>query len=123
MSKYIDLKEQIVDDSGTISPHVKIGIEEALDWLDDHADRVPGRTITASEFDEAVESCITEDATVPPHKFAERLGVVCVPDPEPTDAEKATADLETWGISRAGALELGPWLAGQGWVKAPGDES
>lgn len=52
------------------------------------ADRVPGRTITASEFDEAVESCITEDATVPPHKFAERLGVVCVPDPEPTNAEK-----------------------------------
>lgn len=89
------------------------------------ADRAPGRTITvtASEFDEAVESCITEDATVPPHKFAERLGVVCVPDPEPTNAERATADLETWGIRRAKALELGPWLAGQGWTKAPEGES
>lgn len=50
-------------------------------------DRVPGWTITASGFDEAVESCITEDATVPPHEFAERLGVVCVPDPEPTNVE------------------------------------
>lgn len=127
MSKYIDLKEQIVDDSGTISPHVKIGIEEALDWLDDHADRAPGRTITASEFDEAVESCITEDGTVPPHEFAERLGVVCVPDPVPTNAELLAKEMlesfnrcefdrePTW-------KQMAEALAARG-VKAPGGET
>lgn len=119
MSNYIELSPQIMAHESWITDSTEVNA--TLEWLDDHPDQAPGRTITASEFDEAVESCITEDATVPPHKFAERLGVVCVPDPEPTDAEKATADLETWGISRAGALELGPWLAGQGWVKAPGE--
>lgn len=48
------------------------------------------------------------------------LGHTVVPDPEPTNAEKATDDLQVWGIARDKALELGPWLAGQGWVKAPG---
>lgn len=70
------------------------------------ADQAPGRTITASEFDEAVESCITEDGTVPPHKFAELLGVVCVPDPEPTNAEKLAKAMCDWMDSRAEPIEF-----------------
>lgn len=84
MSKYTDLAEQI--HAGTRDVVYLDEVGEVLSWLDSHPDQVPGRTITASEFDEAVESCITEDATVPPHKFAERLGVVCVPDPEPPES-------------------------------------
>lgn len=87
------------------------------------ADQVPGRTITESRLAEVLAD---ENWTfTPTHYFRvfSRLGITVVPDPEPTNAEKATTDLETWGISRAGALELGPWLAGQGWTKAPGGES
>ena len=73
--KYIDLHDEIAD-----SIHWDATVADTLKWLDDHPDQVPGRTVTASEFDEAVESCVTEDATVPPHTFAARLGVVCVPD-------------------------------------------
>lgn len=81
-------------------------------------EQVPGRTITVSEFDEAVESCITEDATVPPHTFAERLGVVCVPDPEPTNAEKLN-ELICQATGSASASLLAGYLDEAG-VKAPG---
>lgn len=84
--KYIDLASRISSESGAYHLRDTI-IEGVLEWLDEHPDQVPGRTITVSEFDEAVESCITEDATVPPHTFAARLGVVCVPDPEPTNVQ------------------------------------
>lgn len=85
--KYIDLVERIKRDRD-MGPLTGLDrVTYTLRWLDDHPGQVPGRTITASEFDEAVESCVTEDATVPPHTFAARLGVVCVPDPEPTNAE------------------------------------
>lgn len=93
------------------------------------ADRAPGRTITvtASEFDEAVESCITEDATVPPHKFAERLGVVCVPDPEPTNVELLETEIKAMfqepSQSFSIARDLAEKLDTAGWTKAPGDES
>lgn len=79
--KYEDLHDRIADEI-----HWDATVIDVLRWLDDHRDQAPGRTITVSKFDEAVESCVTEDATVPPHTFAERLGVVCVPDPEPTNA-------------------------------------
>lgn len=84
--KYEDLHDEIAD-----SIHWDATVLDTLKWLDGHRDQVPGRTITASEFDEAVESCVTEDATVPPHTFAARLGVVCVPDPESTNAENLAA--------------------------------
>ena len=118
--KYIDLHDEIAD-----SIHWDATVLDTLKWLDGHRDQAPGRTITASEFDEAVESCVTEDATVPPHTFAARLGVVCVPDPEPTNAELLGEDLA--GIYGANL----PWtakvaiseaLTERGWVKAPGGD-
>ena len=89
--KYESLLPEILPEPSLGNGRYVAGIRDALNWLDEHPDQVPGRTITASEFDEAVESCITEDATVPPHTFAARLGVVCVPDPDP---EPTIADAE-----------------------------
>ena len=130
--KYMDLYETIADDMLIRPDEVSVS-RCVLEWLDEHPDQVPGRTITASEFDEAVESCVTEDATVPTHTFAARLGVVCVPDPEPTNAEKLEALLEggdinaQWGLRGGGVMfarELAHALDEAG-VKAPGgdDES
>ena len=82
--KYIDLTETIIKDLHLTDSEAS-GVGAAMSWLHMHQDQVPRLTVTASEFDEAVESCVTEDATVPPHTFAARLGVVCVPDPEGDD--------------------------------------
>lgn len=91
-------------------------------WLRDPA-QAPGRTITRSEFNKAFTEWFDERDKARIVGISERLfGIIVIPDPEPTNAEKATADLEAWGMLRAGALELGPWLAGQGWTKAPGGD-
>ena len=116
--KYIDLASRISNESGAYHLRDTI-IEGVLEWLDEHPDRAPGRTITASEFDEAVESCVTEDATVPPHTFAARLGVVCVPDPEPTNAEKLEQLHQNWSQSDRNP-PFGEWADSVG-IQAPED--
>ena len=117
--KYTDLAEEIwrADEGRTSFGSV----EMVLDYLDTNPDRVPGRTITASEFDEAVESCVTEDATVPPHTFAARLGVVRVPDPDPKNAEKLAHYVRQMDLTPMSPNECGKWLDEQG-VKAPGGD-
>ena len=118
-NKYIDLADRIgegAEYSNTTS--FCLGIECALRWLDEHPDQVPGRTLTRSDM---VEAFGEEYAGWATHRLA-RIGYTIVPDPEPTNAEKATDDLQMWGIARDKALELGPWLAGQGWTKAPGGD-
>ena len=115
--KYTDLTEEIWRTDGG---RTSLGsVEMVLDYLDTNPDRVPGRTITASEFDEAVESCVTEDATVPPHTFAARLGVVCVPDPEPTNAEKLEQLHQNWSQSDRNP-PFGEWADSVG-IQAPED--
>lgn len=118
--KYIDLHDEIAD-----SIHWDATVADTLKWLDANPDQAPGRTITASEFERIVESCETDDYTVPPHTFAARLGVVCVPDPEPTNAEKLVEDLAgiyganlTWTAKVA----ISEALTERGWVKAPGGD-
>ena len=121
--KYESLLPEILPEPSLGNGRYVAGIRDALNWLDEHPDQVPGRTITASEFDEAVESCITEDATVPPHTFAARLGVVCVPDPEPTNEERLDADLSDWYAKNEDARPtLTEHLIERGWVKAEGGE-
>lgn len=79
-------------------------------------------TITESELDAARRDCWHYGNGYDFREFATTLGIEVVPDPKPTEAEKATNDLHDWGLTRTTALELGPWLAGQGWVKAPGGD-
>lgn len=114
--KFIDLHDEIEDDLGS----TRAAIERILEWLDEHPDQVPGRTITESESKDLFNTARQGLRYWP--DALERAGIAVAPDPEPTNAEKATADLEAWGIHRAKALELGPWLAGQGWTKAPGGD-
>ena len=75
-------------------------------------------------------SRVSRKTHVPPHKFAERLGVVCVPDPDPTNAELLEALLEggdinaQWGLRGGGVMfarELAHALDEAG-VKAPGGD-
>ena len=124
--KYIDLADRIAEDFPPMTgPDIA-----TLRWLDAHPDQVPGRTITASEFDEVVESCATDTYDVPPHTFADRLGIIVVPDPEPTNAEALEALLEggdinaQWGLRGGGVMfarELAHALDEAG-VKAPGGD-
>ena len=124
VEKYSDLEERIKRDRD-LSLTGLDRVTYTLRWLDRNPSQVPGRTITASEFDEAVESCVTEDATVPPHTFAARLGVVCVLDPEPTNAERLTKVIREIGYdirhngNRSGSVALALDLDARG-VKAPG---
>ena len=119
--KYEDMYGQIIGDKTfDLTTSERLGAKIALQWIDQNPDQVPGRTITASEFDEAVESCVTEDATVPPHTFAARLGVVCVPDPEPTNAEKLN-ELICQATGSASASLLAGYLDEAG-VRAPGGD-
>lgn len=118
--KYIELKPQIVSDYALVgATAVQGGVGIALEWLDRHPGQVPGRTITESELEEAKRFAKHHGIRPMLHRH---FGLTVVPDPKPTNAEQVTADLESWGISRAKALELGPWLAGQGWAKAPGGD-
>ena len=116
--KYIDLLRRIREEVNYDDDAI-LTIAAVLKWLDRNPDQAPGRTITASEFDEAVESCVTEDATVPPHTFAARLGVVCVPDPEPTNAEKLEQLHQNWSQSDRNP-PFGEWADSVG-IQAPED--
>ena len=50
--KYEDLDNVIVEDLGIpeVSKGVAFGIQLALQWLDEHPDQVPGRTLTRSDM-------------------------------------------------------------------------
>ena len=122
-NKYIDLTEEIwrADEGRTSFGSVSM----VLAYLDEHPERVPGQTITESEMDAKWDEAAgigKPNFTSTVHRFTQLLGFDVIPDPEPTNAEKATDDLQMWGIARDKALELGPWLAGQGWTKAPGGD-
>ena len=122
--KYIGLYETISDDMFIRPDEVSVS-RGVLEWLDEHPEQVPGQSITASEFDEAVESCITEDATVPPHTFAARLGVVCVPDPdpEPTSAD-AKLEIEKIKLDERNKFidELLADAENEAWIARMGDD-
>lgn len=118
--KYIDLHDEIAD-----SIHWDATVADTLKWLDEHPDRVPGRTVTEQQLIQlwqvTVEGRSIDD-------FAQELkdnGITVVPDPEPTNAELLVEDLA--GIYGANL----PWTAKvaisealieRGWVKAPGGD-
>lgn len=113
--KFSDLADAIKADHGW----TRAAIESILEWLDAHPDRVPGRTMTASEFG----NYNTEAAGTYGDGFRagfERAGGEVVPDPEPTNAEKWVK----FCSSKMG-LDLDPWQANvldKAGVKAPGGD-
>ena len=81
--KYEDLHDRIADEI-----HWDATVIDALRWLDDHPEQVPGRTITERQLIQlwqvTVEGRSIDD-------FAQELkdnGITVVPDPEPTNAEQ-----------------------------------
>lgn len=122
--KYIDLANKIVESTGCVNTaNLNMGIGHALRWLDDHPDQTPGRTITESQY--STLTAWAKGYSIYGWKGREMLsdiGITIVDDPEPSNAEKLTDELEAWGLTRSEALDLGPWLAGQGWTKVPGGD-
>lgn len=89
MSNYINLIGQITERLDVPCGNIRLGIHEALAYLDRYPDQVPGRTITRSEMRERMaESFETQVREIDVEAYTESLGRIVVPDPEPTNAEK-----------------------------------
>ena len=127
--KYIDLASRISNESGAYHLRDTI-IEGVLEWLDEHPDQVPGRTITEGEFDELVDALHQNWAT--PEYFSGVLsdalidhGITVIPDPEPTNAEKLVEDLAgIYGanLNWTAKVAISEALTERGWVKAQGGD-
>lgn len=126
--KYIDLRQAIFSDLRDRGRPIAVSIGDVLEWLDEHPDQVPGRTITESEWSEYVNS--TNGKYLAGADLLEKAGITVVPDPEPTNAEKLEALLEggdinaQWGLRGGGVMfarELAHALDEAG-VKAPGGD-
>ena len=115
--KYEDLHEPMVnDETFYLTPAERVGALVALQWLDQHPDQVPGRTITESEFKHAARRNQMGDSFGCYEGFLDDLGITVVPDPEPTNAEKLELIWADWDPTREGVWEF---FDRRG-VKAPG---
>ncbi|MGO3021937.1 MAG: hypothetical protein ACTIIH_01705 [Brevibacterium sp.] len=124
--KYINLHREIFSDLRDKAGTARISVADVLEWLDEHPDQVPGRTITESEWSEYVNS--TNGKYLAGADLLEKAGITVVPDPEPTNAEKLashvlriTDDLYI-GLSQDDIDKIAKWLDAQG-VKVTGGES
>ena len=114
--KYIDLVDAIKKDHGW----TRAVVESILEWLDRHPDQVPGRTITRSAFEDAVDRNFVPLATRRAEKLLSELRITVVPDPETTNPETLADDIREVDFGRnLGAGVLAERLASLGWVKAP----
>lgn len=115
--KYEDLHEPIInDETFYMTAFERLGAKIALQWLDEHPDQVPGRTMTESEIAKAFGTEYVAWARL----CLARIGITVVPDPEPTNAEKI---IELMGKAPASLnrRDLAKWLDEAG-VKAPGGD-
>ena len=120
--KYEDLHEPMVnDETFYLTPAERVGALVALQWLDQHPDQVPGRTITESEFKHAARRNQMGDSFGCYEGFLDDLGITVVPDPEPTNAEKINEAYDVWDRDPQD-LTFGEYLDRLGWVKAPGGD-
>ena len=119
-SKYIDLAERIWRTDNGRTSYASVGM--VLEWLDDHPDQVPVRTITESELEDATREVWGYCARESDIRFLAYFGILVVldPEPEPTNAEKLNSLYGEWADDPSPTkLALGEWLELRG-VKAPG---
>lgn len=116
--KYEDLYGPMInDETFDLTMTERMGAKITLQWLDEHPDRVPGRTMTESEME---HKCATYGSAY--ETGFRQAGGVVIPDPEPTNVEKLKAVLDAIGDSTDGYREhLASRLDDAG-VKAPGDD-
>lgn len=129
--KYIDLGPQIAE--GTQRPLTSLAHErqlEALKWLDEHPDQVPGRSITRSEMRERMnENFTTKVRSIDVEAYTESLGRIVVPDPEPMPTIEFARDImrfesgdpDTKSVPHW-AVNMASYLMDAGYVKAPEGE-
>lgn len=91
MSNYIDLIGQITERLDVPCGNIRLGIHEALAYLDRYPDQVPGRTITEGESKDLFNTARRGLMYWP--DALERTCITVIPDPEPTNAEKLEAHL------------------------------
>lgn len=122
MSKYIDLAEEIFERLDMPCGTIRLGVSEALAYIDRNPDQVPRRAITQSEMTRVLSdynaALYTKEETM------NRLGIAVVPDPEPTNAELLAIYLglhDLDAITQAGVAEFARQLDADG-VKAPGGD-
>lgn len=92
MSNYINLIGQITERLDVPCGNIRLGIHEALAYLDRNPDRAPGRTITRSEYRDTLKHAVKTSGYSDDWErgFCTGLsvsGVKVIPDPEPTNAE------------------------------------
>lgn len=92
MSKYINLIGQITERLDVPCGNIRLGIHEALAYLDRNPDQVPGRTITRTEYRDTLNHAVKTSGYGDDWErgFCTGLtvgGTKVVPDPEPTNAE------------------------------------
>lgn len=105
VEKFADLTDAVGENIDTSDHGVRTGIEWTLEWLDEHPDRVPGRTMTESEYLSAVDAA---KEAAPNDLWWQGRAIlshaeVKIVDPEPTNAEKWKKFCEGLGIN------LEPW--------------
>ena len=113
VEKYIDLTEEIwrADEGRTSFGSVSM----VLAYLDEHPERVPGRTITESQIAEA----FGDEYHYWAKRRLSRIGITVVPDPEPTNADKLEQLHQNWSQSDRNP-PFGEWADSVG-ILAPED--
>lgn len=119
--KYIDLVDKISD---VLEPGLAgyAYIRNALLWLDQNPDQVPGPTMTESEME---HKCATYGSAY--ETGFRQAGGVVIPDPEPTNRDRLQGWLVEFAERNAscggerGDCDLAEFLDAHG-VKAPGGD-
>lgn len=125
MSNYINLIGQITERLDVPCGNIRLGIHEALAYLDRYPDQVPGRTITQSEYRDTLKHAVKTSGYSDDWErgFCTGLtvgGTKVVPDPEPTNAEQLDRIYQEWRQDTDGmGLSVGEWMENHG-VTAPG---
>ena len=120
-SKYIDLAERIWRTDNGRTSYASVGM--VLEWLDDHPDQVPVRTITESELEDATREVWGYCARESDIRFLAYFGILVVldPEPEPTNADILADFVRQLSRTVMSAEECGKWLDERG-VKALGGD-
>lgn len=116
--RYIDLSERVYQEAAGHTLRRAI-IDGTLEWLDEHPDQVPGRTMKKSDYQELMDGTSLSYRVGFTDGFHMAGGSIA-PDPEPTNAEKLNSIITEWG-GFARDPGFGEWLDSRG-VKAPGGD-
>ncbi|MGO3021936.1 MAG: hypothetical protein ACTIIH_01700 [Brevibacterium sp.] len=119
--RYIDLSERVYQEAAGHTLRRAI-IDGTLEWLDEHPDQVPGRTMKKSDYQELMDGTSVSYGVGFTDGFHMAGGSIA-PDPEPTNAEK-WKDLLLRAVGDSGywnAQLVAEALDGYG-MTAPGDD-